>query len=1430
MKKFPLALGVALACLIQTGVGGARRDLSVPGSGLQQIKTLPPNVNRTFGKMPLYFIANEGQLDEKVAYYVQGKDKSLYFTPEGVTIVLSGSKKEKDGPENRILPGPLSRDRERAKTESASDARWVVKLDFVGANPSVKPMGVEETGAVISYFKGKPEEWKTGLPTYSKIIYQDLWPGIDLLYYGTVDRMKYEFIVHPGADPSMIRFAYRGASAVEVTEDGRLAVTTPAGGFEDDVPVAWQEVEGKKADVPVAYDLVDCTEARHPGGPQETEESGSESVRHEYGFKVGDYDHSRPLVLDPAVLVYCGFIGGSGPDGASGIAVDGSRNAYVVGTTGSTETSFPVVVGPDLTGSPSDAFVAKVNASGTALVYCGYIGGSSSDIGYGIAVDNLGNAYITGDTSSTEATFPVVLGPDLTSNDGPPDAFVAKVNASGTSLVYCGYIGGSGMDTGCSIAVDGSGNAYVTGYTDSPEWQFPVVVGPDLTLNGSGGLNVFVAKVNDKGTGLDYCGYIGSGQGFGIAVDGSGNAYVTGQTGETEATFPVVVGPDLTHNGLSDVFVAKVNATGTALAYCGYIGGSGYDLGRAIAVDSSGYAYVAGETRSAEDTFPVVTGPDLTYNNPGLDRADAFVAKINPTGTALVYCGYIGGVDSEYARGIAVDDSGNAYIAGKTWSTEATFPVVSGPDLTYNDFGITPAPGDAFVAKVNATGTALAYCGYIGARSDDEAWGIAVDDFGGAYVAGGTDGTDWFPVVTGPDLTANGNRDAFVAKISEVATAIVTVTSPNGGEIWAAGAVHYITWATIGTIANVKLESSTDGGTIWATIIASTANTNTYAWTVPGTISSTCLVRVNDAANAAIQDTSDAVFSIIAGTLPTIELSRKSFNFGSERNGTPTPAGISVITNTGTGILTWAATPSTDWISVSPGSGTGSGILTIGISRTDLPPGSYTGTISVTAPGASNSPQTINVGLNILPAGSSGAPFGSFDTPIHNSTVSSSIAVTGWALDDVEATGVKIYRNPMSGEPAQPNGLVYIGDGVFVEGARPDVEAKYPNYPLNSRAGWGYMLLTNFLPNGGNGSFTLYAYATDREGHEVQIGSKTITCDNLHAVRPFGAIDTPTQGGQISGSLYYNFGWALTPLPNSIPTDGSTIWVWVDGLPLAHPSYNNYRGDIATLFPGYANSNAAVGVYELNTTAFTNGVHTIAWSVVDNAGNEDGIGSRYFSILNTGTPPLQSEALSRGSLTILSVLSGYRDVSKQPIYSRRGFDRSRPPNRILPLSKSANPKPGEGLPLVISELERAEILLDDRAFTADMERGKAERAGLAPGGGFPASNVSAVARSVSRWEGYLIVGEELRRLPIGSTLDETTGVFSWLPGPGFLGDYQLVFINRENKSRACVTIRIEPRYRTSRASRPSSGSGPRPFIRARRAVTFFFADAPAPRG
>ncbi|MEW6743348.1 MAG: SBBP repeat-containing protein [Planctomycetota bacterium] len=693
--------------IIAGGAAQGRQDLSEPER---------ERVDTAFGKLPLYFIENRGQLDERVAYYVKGSDKVLYFTREGVTFSLQGE-----------------------------DERWTVNLEFVGANADVVPRGADKQEAIFSYFKGKPEDWKTGCPTYAKVVYEDLWPGIDLVYSGTVDRLKYEFVVEPGADPARIRLEYQGATRVTVTEAGTLEIATPVARFEDARPCAYQMSAGVRSDVEVTFARRDAAGESAFG----------------FGFSLGDFDPALPLAIDPEMLIYCGYIGGVGGEWGWGIAVDGAGAAYVMGATRSTQSSFPVTVGPDLTynGESYDAFVAKLKPQGTGLVYCGYIGGAMSEWGYGIAVDAAGAAYVTGSTYSDQSSFPVKVGPDLTYNGGDYDAFVAKVTSDGTDLAYCGYVGGLRRDEGFGIAVDSAGAAYVTGSTDSPHGSFPVTVGPDLTYNGGG--DAFVAKVTSQGTGLLYCGYVGGASyesGCGIAVDATGAAYVSGHTFSDESSFPVTVGPDLTSNGGRDAFVAKVATGGTSLVYCGYVGGADDDVSFGIGVDAATAAYLAGYTFSDQSSFPVTVGPDLTFNG---GYTDAFVAKITSNGARLGYCGYVGGAQADSSYSIAVDASGAAYVTGYTRSDESSFPVWVGPDLTSN------GELDTFVAKITNDGTGLPYCGYIGGASEDWCYGIAVDAAGAAYVTGKTSSYESsFPVTVGPDLTYNGGEeDAFVAKV-----------------------------------------------------------------------------------------------------------------------------------------------------------------------------------------------------------------------------------------------------------------------------------------------------------------------------------------------------------------------------------------------------------------------------------------------------------------------------------------------------------------------------------------------------------------------------------------------------------------------------------------------------------------------------------------
>jgi YVTN family beta-propeller protein len=595
-------------------------------------------------------------------------------------------------------------------------------------------------------------------------------------------------------------------------------------------------------------------------------------------------------------------------------------------------------------------------------------------------------------------------------------------------------------------------------------------------------------------------------------------------------------------------------------------------------------------------------------------------------------------------------------------------------------------------------------------------------------------------------------RVAIVNMIWDTVVDSITVVSPVGGEIWEPGSDHWIMWASAGNVGDVRIEYSTNHGLAWSTAVASTPNDGSYAWSAPLLASGQCLVRVSEAADGSPLDESDAVFSLVA-TKPVFALSRRTMNYGAEA-GSMTRSQSVRISNAGVGTLAWTATPSAAWITATPSGGAAGGTVAIGVNATGLGAGTYSGSVAFTDPAASNSPQALTVTLRVYGAGGTASPFGSFDTPTNGTAgVTGAIPVTGWALDDIEVTKIEIKRDRFTGDPEDaigPDGLVYIGDGIFVEGARPDVETAYPSYPFSYRGGWGYMLLTNFLPSFGNGTFKLYAIATDKEGNVATLGSKMITCSNATAVKPFGTIDTPAQGGDASGNPFLNFGWVLTPLPKTVPINGSTIQVYVDSVLLgtlatAPNVYNQYRVDVSTNFPGLNNTGSPgvggpVGAYFLDTTKYANGVHTIHWVAYDDAGAGDGIGSRYFNVVNTGSSPganvddLASAAFTGDPLSRMDELA-LVPRSYLPIRAGTGLRLKDEPRELLPEA--------DGVYRVeIPEVDRVVIELGEGA----------------------------------NYSGYLIVGDALRPLPIGSMLDSLTGRFSWMPGPGFLGSYDLVFV------------------------------------------------------
>jgi hypothetical protein len=711
-------------------------------------------VSESYGKLPLHFEANQGQTDQRVKFLSRGAGHTLFLTSTEAVVVLTKSEPR----EARDALKPARKAERRANV-----TRTVLRTTLVGANPESRVDGQDELVGKANYFIGNdPAKWRAGVPTYATVRYTNVYPGIDLVYYGNQRQLEYDFVVRPGADPTPILLAFQGADKLEVDAQGDLVLHTATGTIRQRKPFIYQEVDGARREISGGYML-----------------KGAGRV----GFRVAAYDSSWPLIIDPA-LFYSTYLGGSSFDSGFGIAVDASGNGYVTGQTNST--NFPTTMGTfqtTLDGS-LDAFVAKLDPTGSALVYSTYLGGSSFDSGSGIAVDASGNVYVLGATDSTN--FPTTMGAFQTTLDGSFDAFVTKLDPTGSALVYSTYLGGS--DSECcagSIAIDALGNAYVTGSTDSSD--FPTTLAAFQTTLG-GSPDAFVTKLDPTGAALVYSTYLGGSvreQSFGIALDASGNAYVTGET--DSSNFPITTGAfQTTSGGSGDTFVTKLNPTGAALVYSTYLGGNDFEQGGGIAVDTPGNAYVTGATQSAD--FPTTAGAFQT-TNPG--TLVAFVTKLDPTGTALVYSTYLGGIGFSESFGIATDAAGNAYVTG---GAGADFPTTAGAFQTTFGGGV-----DAFVTKLNPTGAALVYSTYLGGNGEEEGVRIALDALPSpnAYVTGFTYSAN-LPTTAGAFQTTFGDgSDAFVAQITEaeVPSGPFTARVTGGGTIDVAGGIanfHFI--------------------------------------------------------------------------------------------------------------------------------------------------------------------------------------------------------------------------------------------------------------------------------------------------------------------------------------------------------------------------------------------------------------------------------------------------------------------------------------------------------------------------------------------------------------------------------------------------------------------------------------------------------------
>jgi hypothetical protein len=720
-------------------------------------------VQANFAALPLAFEENKGQTDAQVEYMARGNGYTLFLTANDAVFSLHSAPAVSRTSIIRRGLQPAAKNLPK-QSNTQKDSTAVVRMQLAGGNAQAKVSASGQLPGKSNYFIGNdPSKWQKDVAHYSRVSYQDVYPGVNLAFHGAQHQVEFDFIVAAGANPGPIGFHFTGAQNIKTDDSGNLVVSSAAGEVLLHKPVAYQEQNGARQPVDAKFIL---------------------KANNQVTFELGNYDHNRELVIDPSVSYeYSTYLGGSGTDNAYGIAFDSSGNALVTGQTASQ--NFPGTSG-GFTGT-AQAFVSKISADGSSLIYSTYIGGNGNpgDSGNAIAVDQVtGNAYVAGGTTSTN--FPVHPNPGAyqTTLKGAGNAFVLELGSSGT-LIYSTYLGGTGTDDAVGIAIDATDNVYAAGLTSST--NFPTTSSPlQGYLTGSTGSG-FLTKLNSTGTALVYSTYVGGSSGgvgdsaLAVAVDSSDNAYVTGQT--HSSTFHTTAGVFQTTCGScpseSNSFVRVINPAGTAYVYSTFLGGSGIDSGSSIAVDSAQNAYVTGTTTSTN--FPTTAGTLQPAYGTGAS-SDAFVAKVNPTGTALVYSTYLGGGGVNIGLGIAVDGNNNAYVTGSTNSS--TFPTVSPTQVKYGG-GDT----DAFVSELNATGTALLFSTYLGGAGDEDAnevsGAIAVDGPGAnIYVTGNTEpptsppGPNNFPTSTGTiQTTAGGGVDAFVAKYSQPTSASFTLSA-----------------------------------------------------------------------------------------------------------------------------------------------------------------------------------------------------------------------------------------------------------------------------------------------------------------------------------------------------------------------------------------------------------------------------------------------------------------------------------------------------------------------------------------------------------------------------------------------------------------------------------------------------------------------------
>ncbi len=878
-----------------------------------QARTAPTRAAQTRMHSALAFEPNVGQADPSVRYVARGKGYSLLALPDGLVLGLTHTKPGAQQP----TPGPR-----RSPLPEVETDRITMRLQGASSAPSMQTADLLKSYS--NYFIGSdPKAWRTHVPQYSRVTYDDVYPGVDLALYGRDGQLEYDLVVKPGADPSQIHMAFEGVDRVQVADGGDLVLSTPHGELRQIRPVVYQELDGRRRELAGRYVV---------------------SSGNQVAVKVDDYDRRLALTIDP-VLIYSTYLGGSGQDLAEGVAVDVSGRPYVVGISGSSD--FPVF-GPNSSGpfGARGSFVTRFAADGSTPEFSTFFTVVNNTSANAIALDSAGDIYITGTVQA---------------GSNPAHVYVRKMSKDGDRQIFDAYFGGSGQDMPFGIAVDGQGNSYVSGQTFST----------DLPVNGfqpafAGGAQTdgFIVKFDASGhvAGATYLGGTADEEIPGIALDPQGHVYVAGHT--RSADFPTLNPFQAALSGPSDGFVAKLTPDLMALEYSTYLGGTSDDSISSIAVDSTGHAYVTGGTYSADfPTLNPIVATRKAAKNP-------FVTKLEPDGAHLTFSTYLGGSGRDNAGeafGIALDGFENVYSTGIMFA--ADFPLV---DAFQTIIGADHY--DAYVTKIDSSGTSLLYSSFLGGRLQDSPslGGIAVDDAGNAFVVGSTKSPD-FPLANAFDSTYGGGplsntEDVFLTKIGpasnappgtlQLSAATYSVTEGQGSVTLtikrvggSRGDVSVDVDTTPGTaVANVDYTpvSSTvflaDGQTV-GTFSIPIVNDNIFepAETFTVTLS-------NPTAGAVLGTPSSATVTINDDDTAGDRLVQ-TFTVSDFNNPTGPP---------------WQAIVDVPWLTLDQYSGVGPSTVTATANPAGLAVGTYTGTVTVTAP-AAGSPRTVQVNLTVGP-------------------------------------------------------------------------------------------------------------------------------------------------------------------------------------------------------------------------------------------------------------------------------------------------------------------------------------------------------------------------------------------------------------------------------------------------------------------------------